>query len=149
MSTDIKQNIEATVKSYVTSFIDAREANDPKITNRDTTPDCLRSMLPSPLGGGGTMPNEAYEAIFAQGLKAGGMHANDITDLVIDVDARKAAVTTVATLVMAGEEISLDFSWFLHLNEDGTEINRIVEFVDSLTFTGLQKKMAGGAEKSE
>ena len=65
MSTDIKQNIETTVKSYVTSFIDAREANDPKITNRDTTPDCLRSMLPSPLGGGGTMPNEAYEAIFA------------------------------------------------------------------------------------
>ena len=95
------------------------------------------------------MPNEAYEAIFAQGLKAGGMHANDITDLVIDVDARKAAVTTVAKLVMAGEEISLDFSWFLHLNEDGTKIKRIVEFVDSLTFTGLQKKMAGGAEKSE
>lgn len=95
------------------------------------------------------MPNEAYEVIFAQGLKAGGMHANDITDLVIDVDARKAAVTTVAKLVMGGEEMSLDFSWFLHLNEDGTKIKRIVEFVDSLAFTGLQKKMAGGAEKSD
>ncbi|KAL4729703.1 hypothetical protein ACLX1H_004126 [Fusarium chlamydosporum] len=128
MSTiNVKQNIEATVKSYVSSFIDARVENNPQLVNRDTTPDCLRSMLPSPLGGGGTMNNEAYEVIFAQGLKAGGMHANNITDLVVDVDARKAAVTSVADLVMGGEKMSLDFSWFLHLNDDGTKIKRIVD----------------------
>jgi hypothetical protein len=148
-SADIKQNIEATVKAYVASFVDARAENDPHLVNRNTSLDCLRSMLPSILGGGGTMTNEAYEAVFTQGLQAGGMDANNITDLVIDVDARKAAVTTVADMVFLGEKSSMDFSWFLHLNEDGTKIKRIVEFVDSLTFSGLQQKMAGGAKQGE
>ncbi|KAG8360319.1 hypothetical protein FVEN_g2310 [Fusarium venenatum] len=144
MSTaNIKQNIEATTKGYVSSFVDARAENNPRIVNRNTSPNCLRSMLPSILGGGGTMPNEAYEAIFANGLQAGGMNSVNITDLVIDEDARKAAVTAVADMVFLGEKSNMDFSWFLHFNEDGTKIVKIVEFVDSLTFTGLQQKMAG------
>ncbi|RGP79046.1 hypothetical protein FLONG3_2952 [Fusarium longipes] len=148
-STDIKQNIEATVRSYVASFVDARAENNPQLVNRNTSSDCLRSMLPSILGGGGTMGNEAYETVFTQGLQAGGMDANNITDLVIDVNARKAAVTSVADMVFLGEKSTMDFSWFLHLNEDGTKIKRIIEFVDSLGFSRLQQKMAGAAKQNE
>ncbi|OBS19120.1 hypothetical protein FPOA_10844 [Fusarium poae] len=148
MSTaNIKQNIEVTIKGYISSFVDARVENNPHIVNRNTSPDCLRSMLPSILGGGGTMPNGAYEAIFAKGLQAGGMDSVNITDLIIDEDARKAAVTAVADMVFLGERSSMDFSWFLHFNEDGTKIVKIVEFVDSLAFTGLQQKMAGAAKQ--
>ncbi|GKU06283.1 hypothetical protein FLAG1_08809 [Fusarium langsethiae] len=145
----IKQNIEATTKSYVSSFVDAKAESNPQIVNRDTSPDCLRTMLPSTLGGGGTMPNEAYEAIFAKGLQAGGMESCRITDLVIDVDSLKAAVIAVADMVFLGEKSSMDFSWFLHFNGNGTKIVKIIEFVDSLTFTGLQQKMAGAAKQGE
>ncbi|KAM0547961.1 hypothetical protein ACHAO7_006916 [Fusarium culmorum] len=148
-SINIKQNIEATTKGYVSSFADAKAENNPQLVNRNTSPECLRSMLPSILGGGGTMNNEAYEVIFTNGLQAGGMESANITDLVIDVDARKAAVTAVADMVFLGEKSSMDFSWFLHFNEDGTKIVKIVEFVDSLTFTGLQQKMAGVAKQGE
>lgn len=95
------------------------------------------------------MNNEAYEVIFTKGLRAGGMESANITDLVIDVDARKAAVTAVADMVFLGEKSSMDFSWFLHFNEEGTKIVKIVEFVDSLTFTGLQQKMAGASKQGE
>ncbi|PTD09770.1 hypothetical protein FCULG_00007362 [Fusarium culmorum] len=126
-SINIKQNIEATTKGYVSSFADAKAENNPQLVNRNTSPECLRSMLPSILGGGGTMNNEAYEVIFTNGLQAGGMESANITDLVIDVDARKAAVTAVADMVFLGEKSSMDFSWFLHFNEDGTKIVKIVD----------------------
>ncbi|CAF3453654.1 unnamed protein product [Fusarium graminearum] len=146
-SINTKQNIEATTKGYVSSFADAKAENNPQLVNRNTSPECLRSMLPSILGGGGTMNNEAYEVIFTKGLQAGGIESANITDLVIDVDARKAAVTAVADMVFLGEKSSMDFSWFLHFNEEGTKIVKIVEFVDSLTFTGLQQKMAGAEDR--
>ncbi|KAF5238157.1 hypothetical protein FAUST_5671 [Fusarium austroamericanum] len=126
-SINIKQNIEATTKGYVSSFADAKAENNPQLVNRNTSPECLRSMLPSILGGGGTMNNEAYEVIFTKGLQAGGMESANITDLVIDVDARKAAVTAVADMVFLGEKSSMDFSWFLHFNEEGTKIVKIVD----------------------
>ncbi|CAG1964897.1 unnamed protein product [Fusarium graminearum] len=126
-SINTKQNIEATTKGYVSSFADAKAENNPQLVNRNTSPECLRSMLPSILGGGGTMNNEAYEVIFTKGLQAGGIESANITDLVIDVDARKAAVTAVADMVFLGEKSSMDFSWFLHFNEEGTKIVKIVD----------------------
>ncbi|KAF4422236.1 hypothetical protein F53441_14293 [Fusarium austroafricanum] len=141
-SNDIKSTIEATVKSYLASFIDARAQNDPSIVNRNTTDDCTRSMLPASLVGGQrelSMDNVAYQAVFTEGLKTGGMHKNTISDLVIDVEARKAAVTAIAELVFAnGEELELDFSWFLHFNDDGSKIKKIVEFVDSDGFKSVK-----------
>lgn len=98
------------------------------------------------------MTNDAYLHVFADGLKVGGMHKNTISDLIIDVDARKAAVTTVAELVFNnGEELKLDFSWFLHFNEDGDKICKIVEFVDSDTFKGVKGReveLSGEAQKN-
>ncbi|KAF4331994.1 hypothetical protein FBEOM_14222 [Fusarium beomiforme] len=139
--TNIKTAIETTVKSYLASFIDARIQNNPSLVNRDVTLDCTRSMLPSPLGGGFTMTNDAYLQVFTEGLKVGGMHKNEISDLIIDVDARKAAVTTVAELVFNnGEELKSDFSWFLHFNDDGDKICTIVEFVDSETFKRVKER---------
>ncbi|KAF9784193.1 hypothetical protein IL306_008121 [Fusarium sp. DS 682] len=150
---DVKTTIEATVKSYLTSFIDARTQNNPSLVNRDVTLDCTRSMLPSPLGGGFTMTNDAYLQVFTEGLKVGGMHKNTISDLIVDVDARKAAVTTVAELVFNnGEELKLDFSWFLHFNDHGDRICKIVEFVDSDTFKsikGREEELSGEGEKKE
>ncbi|KAF5668529.1 hypothetical protein FDENT_11801 [Fusarium denticulatum] len=140
---DVKLAIETTVKSYLTSFIDARVENNPSLVNRNVTNDCARSLLPSTLGGGFTMTNDQYLHVFTEGLKVGGMHKNTISDLIIDVEARKAAVTTVAELVFNnGEELKLDFSWFLHFNEDGDEICKIVEFVDSDTFKGVKEREA-------
>ncbi|KAF5625692.1 hypothetical protein F52700_9058 [Fusarium sp. NRRL 52700] len=138
-TTDIKSAIEAAVKSYLASFIDARAENNPSLVNRNVTSDCKRSMLPSTLGGGFTMTNDQYLQVFTEGLKVGGMHKNIISDLIIDVEARKAAVTTVAELTFNnGEDLKLDFSWFLHFNKDGDKICKIVEFVDSDTFKGVK-----------
>ncbi|KAI7760596.1 hypothetical protein LZL87_009480 [Fusarium oxysporum] len=149
---DIKSAIEATVKSYLTSFIDARTQNNPSLVNRDLTSDCARSMIPSTLGGGFTMTNDAYLHVFTEGLKVGAMHKNTISDLIIDIEARKAAVTTVAELVFNnGEELKLDFSWFLHFNEDGDKICKIVEYVDSDTFKsikGREAELSGEAQKN-
>jgi hypothetical protein len=148
----IRSAIEATVKSYITSFIDARTQNNPSLVNRNLTPDCTRSMLPSTLGGGFSMTNYAYLHAFTEGLKVGGMHENTIFDLIIDVDTRKAAVTTIAELVFNnGEEIKLDFSWFLHFNQDGDKIFKIVEFVDSEKFKsvkGREGELSGEAQKN-
>ncbi|KAF5625418.1 uncharacterized protein FTJAE_9995 [Fusarium tjaetaba] len=148
---DIKSTIEATVKSYITSFIDARVQNNPSLVNRNVTDDCARSLLPSTLGGGFTMTNDQYLHVFTEGLKVGGMHKNTISDLIIDAVARKAAVTTVAELLFNnGEDLKLDFSWFLHFNEDGDKICKIVEFVDSDSFKsvrGREAELSGEAQK--
>ncbi|SPJ75303.1 uncharacterized protein FTOL_05034 [Fusarium torulosum] len=144
---DIKANIEATVNSYLTTFIDAKAQNDPSLVNRDTTPDCTRQMLPTSLSGGGSMNNEDYQKVFTQGMNFAGMKKNNASDMVIDVDARKAAVTAVAELESAsGEKFNLDFAWFLHLNDDGSKIKKIVEFVDSDTFKGMQQKATTPSE---
>ncbi|KAF5709921.1 hypothetical protein FMUND_9765 [Fusarium mundagurra] len=149
---DIKSVIEATVKSYLASFIDARTQSNPSLVNRNVTSDCKRSMLPSTLGGGFTMTNDQYLHVFTEGLQVGGMHKNTISDLIIDVEARKAAVTTVAELVFNnGEELKLDFSWFLHFNEDGDKICNIAEFVDSDVFKGVngtEAELSGEAQKN-
>lgn len=138
---NIKTNIEATVNSYLASFIDAKAQNDPSLVNRNTSPDCIRQMLPTSLSGGGSMNNEDYQKVFAQGVDFAGMKKNTASDIVIDVDARKAAVTAVAELELpSGDKFNLDFAWFLHLNDDGSKIKKIVEFVDSDTFKGVQQK---------
>ncbi|KAF4964806.1 hypothetical protein FSARC_7298 [Fusarium sarcochroum] len=145
---DIKERIEATVKSYLTCFIDARAKNDTSLVNRNTAPECTRQMLPSPLGGGATMSNDVYEKVFAQGLKLGGMHEHNATDLVVDVGRRKAAATTIANLVFVnGDKVDMEFVWFLNLNDDGSKITKIVEFVDSDTFQKVKAKMEGMAKE--
>jgi ketosteroid isomerase-like protein len=144
---DIKANIEATVNSYLATFIDAKAQNDPSLVNRNTTPDCTRQMLPTSLSGGGSMNNEDYQKVFTQGMNFAGMKKNTASDMVIDVDARKAAVTAVAELESAGgEKFNLDFAWFLHLNDDGSKIKKIVEFVDSDTFKAMQQKAPAPSE---
>ncbi|KAF4996445.1 hypothetical protein FGRMN_4502 [Fusarium graminum] len=138
---DIKANIEMTVKSYLATFIDAKAQNDPTIVNRNTTADCVRQMLPSILGGGATMNNEDYERIFTQGMEFAAMKANTPSDMVIDVDGRKAAVTAVTELEMScGQKFSLDFAWFLHFNESGTKIKKIVEFVNSDSLRSMHQQ---------
>ncbi|KAF5677346.1 hypothetical protein FHETE_1859 [Fusarium heterosporum] len=138
---DIKANIEVTVESYLATFVDAKAQNDPTIANRNTTTDCVRQMLPSTLGGGATMNNDDYEKVFAQGMEFAAMKTNTPSDVVVDVDGRKAAVTAVAELeTSGGQKFSLDFAWFLHLNEDGTKIKKIVEFVDSDSFKSMQQQ---------
>ncbi|KAM0336734.1 hypothetical protein ACHAPQ_003886 [Fusarium lateritium] len=140
---DIKANIEATVNSYLATFIEAKAQNDPSLVNRNTTPDCIRQMLPTSLSGGGSMNNEDYEKVFTQGMSFAAMKKNTASDMIIDVDARKASVTAVAELEKTGgDAFSLDFAWFLHLNEDGSKIKKIVEFVDSETFKVMQQNAA-------
>ncbi|KAM0205823.1 hypothetical protein ACHAQI_008826 [Fusarium lateritium] len=141
--TDIKANIEATVNSYLATFIDAKPQNDPSLVNRNTTPDCIRQMLPTSLSGGGSMNNEDYEKVFTQGMSFAAMKKNIASDMIIDVDARKASVTAVAELEKSGgDTFSLDFAWFLHLTEDGSKIKKIVEFVDSDTFKVMQQSQS-------
>ncbi|KAM0355199.1 hypothetical protein ACHAPU_001064 [Fusarium lateritium] len=142
---DIKANIEAAVKNYLASFIDSKAQNDPTIVNRNTTAECVRQMLPSTLGGGATMNNEDYEKVFTQGMEFAAMKSNTPSDVVIDVDGRKAAVTAVTELeTSGGQKFNLDFAWFLHLNEDGTKIKKIVEFVDSDSFKSMQQQAPKG-----
>ena len=145
---DLKERIEATVKSYITCFIDAKAQNDTSLVNRNTVPDCTRQMLPSHLGGGATMSNDDYEKIFAHGVTLGGMYEHNATNLVIDVGNRKAAVTTVADFVFInGDKLVMEFAWFLRLNDDGSKITKIIEFVDSDMFLKFKAKKEGIAKE--
>ncbi|KAF4962558.1 hypothetical protein FSARC_9336 [Fusarium sarcochroum] len=134
---DLRKKIEATLVSFLAAYEDGKAQNNPSLINRDVTPDCLRHLLPTSLCKSLGLPpdfamnNEIYEQNYANDLKLGGVHDTVNTNLVIDVDASKAALTTKSDLTFnEGDLLVLEFAWFFDLNEDGSKIKRVVEFAD-------------------
>ncbi|KAF4340100.1 hypothetical protein FBEOM_5960 [Fusarium beomiforme] len=137
-SQDLRKQIEVTVNSFLASYEDGRKANDPSVINRDVTPDCTRQLLPASLCKALGLPeeflmtNDIYEKLFADDLSLGGIHNTVSQHLLIDVEARRAAVESSGDMIYHdGEVLHLEFSWILYLNEDAKKISKVIEFADS------------------
>ncbi|KAM0247160.1 hypothetical protein ACHAP5_004239 [Fusarium lateritium] len=160
MSTDqdtgeIRKRIEATIDSFLLAYEDGREANDPSIINRAVTSDCTRQLLPASLctalGAPPEllMPNDMYEKLFADDLALGGVYNTATRHLVIDVEARRAAVSTTEEFKYHdGDVIALEFAFTFYFNEDGTKISRVIEVADSNAVLKMAAKARAHAESS-
>lgn len=99
--TDLRTAIEYTTKHFLAAYKDAGEANDPSIINRDVTRDCKRYFPPvgvmklfgAPVGV--ALDNAAYEAGMAKDMTKSTVTGTGISNLTIDTETRKAAVTTM------------------------------------------------------
>ncbi|KAL4731732.1 hypothetical protein ACLX1H_000714 [Fusarium chlamydosporum] len=146
---NIREAIEATVTSFLSAYEDGREQNDPSIINRAVTPECTRQLLPASLckalGAPESLliPNDQYEHLYANDLTVGGVYNTVKKDLVVDVEAQRAAVTTTSDFrYLDGEVLTLEFSWTFYLNKDGSKICKVIEFADG----DAVKRMAAKAQ---
>jgi hypothetical protein len=56
---------------------------------------------------------------------------NIMANLIIDTEARQAAFTSIAEVHANNRETySAELVWFLYFNEDGSKVNKVVEFCD-------------------
>lgn len=64
--------------------------------------------------------------------------------MVIDAEARRAAVTSKSDFKYKdGDSLVVEFSWTLNFNEDGTKIDKVIEFADA----DAVKRMAAKARE--
>ncbi|KAJ4111368.1 hypothetical protein NW768_011947 [Fusarium equiseti] len=136
-STDIRKTIEATINSFLSAYEDGREQNDTSLINRDVTADCTRQLLPASLCKAlgapelFLIPNDMYEQLYADDLTVGGVYNNVAKHLAIDTEARIAAVNSTCDFKFKdGEVLTMEFSWTFYLNDDGSKINKVIEFAD-------------------
>ncbi|KAJ4251371.1 hypothetical protein NW762_011352 [Fusarium torreyae] len=134
---DLRKTIERTTRSFLDAYKEVGEKNDPTIINRDVTGDCKRYFLPASaveflgLPPGYACDNAAYEAGMARDIKKGIVKRTVISNLTIDTEARKSAVTSISDMVFKdGETISMEHSWVFDFNEDGSKITNVIEFCD-------------------
>jgi hypothetical protein len=149
-STDIRKAIEATVNSFLSAYEDGRKSNDTSIINRSVTSDCTRQLLPASLCKALGVPeiflisNDQYEKLYADDLAVGGVYNTVSKHLVIDSDARRAAVTSTSDFKYNdGDVIKAEFSWTFYLNDDGSKICKVIEFADG----DAVKRMAAKAQE--
>ncbi|KAL0941822.1 uncharacterized protein CTRU02_204585 [Colletotrichum truncatum] len=131
--------IEKTLHGFIKGYENAKIHNDPSLVNSHLAPDCQRRPLPSSflksLGAppGITISNDMYQQNFATILPFHGIHKSDISNVTIDVWAKKAAATSVYRGKYSdGEAYSLDMAWYLTFNDDGTQVTDIVMFMDAI-----------------
>ncbi|KAF5660214.1 hypothetical protein FHETE_9043 [Fusarium heterosporum] len=143
---NIRAHIKATIDSFLLAYEDGRDANDSSIINRAVTPDCTRQLLPvslcEALGAPPEflMPNDLYQKLFTDDLSLGGVHNTTTRHLVVDLEARRAAVSTTQEFKYHnGEVIPLEFAWTFCFNGDGTKISKVIEVADS---NGVMKMVA-------
>ncbi|RMJ20025.1 hypothetical protein CDV36_000248 [Fusarium kuroshium] len=153
-SADLRKAIEETTRGFIAAYKDGAEENKPAIINRNVADGCTRHLLPaSLLKALGAPPdfvidNAEYERLFAQDLEVGGVQRSDISNLTIDVEARKAAATTVTDMVCKdGETIVMEHSWFLSFNGDGSKVTKVVEFCDAESVHRLMAKSKPKADE--
>jgi hypothetical protein len=78
------------------------------------------------------IPNSVYQGRIAQGMQFWTVTNTEILHLTVDVDARRvAAQTSISGKWRNGEDARLNFAWFLYFSDDGKEISRIIEYMDS------------------
>ncbi|KAF0644643.1 hypothetical protein FPSE5266_01891 [Fusarium pseudograminearum] len=149
-NSNIRKNIEETVNSFLSSYEDGRVQNDTSIINRDVTPECTRQLLPASLLKALGAPesvvfsNDQYEKLYADDLAVGGVYNTVTKNLVIDAEARRAAVTSKSDFKYKdGDSLVVEFSWTLNFNEDGTKIDKVIEFADA----DAVKRMAAKAQE--
>jgi hypothetical protein len=107
-TTNLREQMETTARAFLSAFEEGAAHSDPSVINRDLTSDCTRHFLP--------------------------LHFKDnvMSNLAIDVEARRAAFTAKADVFVrsSGKTYSSEAAWFLYFNEDGSKVKKVVEFCD-------------------
>ncbi|KAL6408783.1 hypothetical protein AUP68_07729 [Ilyonectria robusta] len=153
--TDLRKIIGETLRAFIFAYKDGGEQNDPAIINRDVTADCTRHLLPASLATSLGAPadfvisNDEYQKLFAADLKAGSVQKIVISNLTVDVEARKAAATTVSDMVFKdGETIVMEHSWILDFTEDGSKVKKVIEFCDPTSVHQMLAKVHAGDQEA-
>ncbi|EOO02479.1 hypothetical protein UCRPA7_2019 [Phaeoacremonium minimum UCRPA7] len=135
--TSIRQLLEKKTNDFLLCYEDATNANDPNLISRHLAPDCKRYFGPVgyltamglPPDFGFSVPE--YQAAYEQHMPIWAVKSTDILNVVIDEAGRKAAARSICHGEFCdGDKFALDFTWFLEFSEDGTEIKKVLEFVD-------------------
>ncbi|KAF2847202.1 hypothetical protein T440DRAFT_471303 [Plenodomus tracheiphilus IPT5] len=136
-STTLRTRIETTARAFLSAFEESGTQNNPSIINRGVTADCTRHLLPASVPKAFGLPtdfafdNATYLGAFTKDLKVLKFKNNVISNLVIDTEARRASFTSNAEVhVNGGESYSGEQAWFLYVNEDGSKVEKVVEFCD-------------------
>ncbi|KAK0654885.1 hypothetical protein B0T16DRAFT_395808 [Cercophora newfieldiana] len=137
----LRETIDKTLRVFLAGYIDG--AQDATKLSTVLTPDCLRTFAPlsflNSIGApaDAALDNKTYEGFYAAELDvAWGKSLDDVGNVVIDLEAKTAAATTVYTMEFKdGELFRFEFAWFLKFNEDGTAITKVLEWVDTAETT--------------
>lgn len=137
-STNLRERIEATARAFLSAYEEGAEQNDASIINRDVTEDCSRYLLPASVPQAfGLSPDfffdtTKYQETFAKDIEVLKFRNNNISNLVIDAEARRAAFTSIADVhvVNSGESYPAELAWYLYFNDDGSKVQKVVEFCD-------------------
>ncbi|EXF74828.1 hypothetical protein COL5a_000106 [Colletotrichum fioriniae] len=145
-----RQKVEATIKSFFEAYTDGEKQNDASIINREVTPDCTRQLLPRSMTkafgipGDFILDNAAYATQFAKDIAVFVVGATTVSNLVVDSEARKAALTSTSDIKFkdGSENLQLEFSWFFDFNEDGSKVTKVIEFCDKDSVMIMHSKVS-------
>ncbi|KAH6690374.1 hypothetical protein F5X68DRAFT_253278 [Plectosphaerella plurivora] len=137
MASTLRQRIEATTRSFLATFEDGAKG-DASVINRDVTEDCKRYLLPASVPRAFNLPEDfafdpkAFQGTYENDLKVLKFNSNVIANLVIDTEALRAAFTSLAEVevLATGETYPVEQSWYLYFTEDGSKVNKVIEFCD-------------------
>jgi len=133
----LRGTMNNTLRVFLDGYIDGR--NDTTKLSAVLTPDCLRTFAPlsflQSIGAPAdtALDNKSYEDFYASELSvAWAKSLDEAPNVVIDVEAKTAAATTVYTNEFSdGETFRLEFAWFVTFSEDGERVRKVLEWVDS------------------
>ncbi|KAI8949236.1 hypothetical protein F4801DRAFT_553902 [Xylaria longipes] len=136
---DLRATIELTVRQFLNSPAQALAARDPSPFLVTLTADCAHHLRPLAFITAnpslkGVKSNEEQKALMESALPTMEDTRVEIKELVIDPGKRKASVLAEHCTKIIGVEANImEVTWFLDLTEDGKQISRVVEFIDTAT----------------
>ncbi|KAJ8114047.1 hypothetical protein OPT61_g3981 [Boeremia exigua] len=133
----LRERMETTMRAFLSAFEEGGTQNDSSLINRDVTADCTRHMLPASILEAFNLPADfsfdttQFQETFAKDIKLLKFRNNIMANLVIDVEARRAAFTSIAEVhPNNGDWYYAEQAWVLYLNEDGSKVVKVIEFCD-------------------
>jgi hypothetical protein len=137
-TTNLRKQIEATARAFLSAFEEGAAQTDASIINRDVTADCTRHLIPASvpkafgLAADSCFDTTSFQGLFANDIKVLSFKENIMSNLMIDTEARCAAFTTKADMCVrsSGETYPSEGAWFLYFNEDGSKVKKVVEFCE-------------------
>lgn len=137
-SADIRARMEATARDFLQAYEDGETHSDASIINRSVTPDCRRYLLPASVPRAfGLAPDfffdtTTYKEAYGNDIQKLRFRKNVMANLVIDTEARRVAFTSSAEVQVkdGGETYPAELSWYLYFNQDGSKVEKVVEFCD-------------------
>ncbi|KAF4445504.1 hypothetical protein F53441_10757 [Fusarium austroafricanum] len=145
---NLREAIEHTSRQFFAAYVDAGDQNNPAIINRDTDENCKRYYRPLTLLDFFGVPqdfaheNGAYEGGIDNNLKKGAVKTCEVSNMTIDVEARRSAATTKSDMVFKdGETLVMERAWILDFNDDGSKVVKVLEFCDQLATRRMVMKV--------